>query len=51
MPIRFSHEAIHSFKGNVLPLYLVSDTDLSKEDVSFYSDNEEVVLLHTFIVS
>lgn len=48
MPIRFSHDSIHSFKGNVLPLYLVSDTDLSKEDISFYSDNEEVVLLHTF---
>lgn len=48
MSIRFSHDSIHSFKGNVLPLYLVSDKDLSKEDITFYSDDEDVVILHTF---
>ncbi|MBE6630692.1 MAG: hypothetical protein E7624_07595 [Ruminococcaceae bacterium] len=48
MQIRLSQAKIESFKGNVLPLYLISDKDLSKEDITFHTDNEEVVILHTF---
>ena len=48
MQVHLSITAIRSFQGNVLPLYLVSDADLSKEDIRFQSENEAVVILHTF---
>ena len=48
MQIRLSKTEIHSFCGNVLPLYLISDTDLSAKDISFHTDNEHVVHVRTF---
>lgn len=48
MDRRLSHERIESFQGDVLPLYIVSEEDLSKADVSWTVENEDIVILHTF---
>ncbi|MBE6597604.1 MAG: hypothetical protein E7641_08060 [Ruminococcaceae bacterium] len=48
MNIKLSHERINSFCGDVLPLYLVSEQDLSKENIQWRSENEDLVILHTF---
>lgn len=48
MSIQLSKNEFFSFCGDVLPLSLLSDKDLSKQDVTFHTDNREVVLLHTF---
>lgn len=44
MPITISKTEIASFVGDVLPLYLVSDTDLTKADVTWEIEGDAAVL-------
>lgn len=48
MTAKLSREAISSFVGDVCPLYLCAERDLSHEHVTFSCDREDVLLLHTF---
>lgn len=48
MNIKLSHTHIESFCGNVLPLYLECDSDISKAQIKWSTDNSDVVALRTF---
>lgn len=40
--MKLSHSKIESFCGDVLPLNIIADRDLSAENIKWYSDNENV---------
>ncbi|MBO5220940.1 MAG: discoidin domain-containing protein [Clostridia bacterium] len=47
MPCCLSKTEISSFRGNVIPLQLISDTDLSKADIRWSCDGD-ILSIHTF---
>ena len=48
MRAHLSKTKISSFQGDVLPLFLICDTSPLQGEISFYTDNEDVVILRTF---
>ena len=48
MNCKISSENINSFVGNVLPLWLVCDEDISKEPIKWQTSDSDTVGIHTF---
>ncbi len=48
MNCRISSDNIYSFVGNVLPIWLISDEDISKTPIVWRTDTPDVVGIHTF---
>ncbi len=48
MSIKLSHTHIESFCGNVLPLYLECDSDISKAQINWKTDNNDVIAIRSF---
>ena len=42
MKFKLSHTKIDSFCGDVVSLCIISDKDVSKENIKWYTDNENV---------
>lgn len=47
MNCKISHEKIDSFVGNVLPVWLVSDEDISKADITWSVDDPDTLGMRT----